>query len=73
MYADQVTNSMQRAISETNRRRQMQMRYNEENGIDPKPFEGCNRHFVYRIRPANFKVSVPKSEQKITKPVKAYT
>ncbi|MEC7293151.1 MAG: helicase-related protein, partial [Actinomycetota bacterium] len=36
MYADQVTNSMQRAISETNRRRQMQMRYNEENGIDPK-------------------------------------
>ena len=38
MYADQVTNSMQRAISETNHRRQMQMRYNEENGIDPKLF-----------------------------------
>ena len=38
MYADQVTNSMQRAISETNRRRQMQMRYNEENGIAQRLF-----------------------------------
>ena len=36
MYADQVTNSMERAISETNRRREIQMKYNEEHGIVQK-------------------------------------
>ena len=36
MYADQVTPSMERAIHETNRRRAIQMRYNEEHGIVPK-------------------------------------
>ncbi len=36
MYADSVTDSMERAIRETNRRRDIQMRYNEENGIIPK-------------------------------------
>jgi excinuclease ABC subunit B len=35
MYADTVTNSMDRAINETNRRRSVQIKYNEERGIVP--------------------------------------
>ncbi|MEA2043535.1 MAG: excinuclease ABC subunit UvrB [Bacteroidota bacterium] len=36
MYADKITGSMQRTIDETERRREIQLKYNEEQGIEPK-------------------------------------
>ena len=48
MYADTVTDSMRKAIDETNRRRSIQMKYNEEHGITPQTIKKAVRE-VMRI------------------------
>lgn len=48
MYADTVTDSMRKAIDETNRRRGIQMKYNEEHGITPQTIKKAVRE-VMRI------------------------
>ena len=39
MYGDNLTESMKKAIDETNRRRQKQVAYNQERGVDPQPLQ----------------------------------
>ena len=46
MYADELTESMEKAISETNRRRQIQENYNEEHGITPKTIQKSVRDLI---------------------------
>jgi excinuclease ABC subunit B len=46
LYADEVTESMRRAIEETNRRRQIQLRYNEEHGITPQTIQKPIRDLI---------------------------
>ncbi len=52
MYADRITDSMQRAISETERRRSIQMAYNEEHGIVPKTIQKSIRDSIEATRVA---------------------
>ena len=57
MYADGITDSMKQAIDETNRRRAIQMKYNEEHGIVPKTI----------IKPVRDMISVVKADKEAEK------
>ena len=46
MYADTITDSMKAAIEETNRRRKLQMKYNEEHGITPQTIKKAVRDLI---------------------------
>lgn len=56
MYADRITGSMQRAIEETNRRRSMQIKYNEEHDITPQTIRKA-------VEPRAPEVALPPKEE----------
>ncbi|GAA3958417.1 excinuclease ABC subunit UvrB [Streptomyces marokkonensis] len=49
MYADQITPAMEKAIDETNRRREKQVAYNKANGVDPQPLRKKINDIVAQI------------------------
>ena len=51
MYADTITGSMRRAIDETERRRAIQMKFNEEHGIIPKTIKKDIRDIIESLKP----------------------
>ncbi len=58
LYADSVTESMRRALSETDRRREIQRRYNQENGITPQSVKSNIRDLSMAVYEADY-VTVP--------------
>ena len=64
MYADELTESMEKAISETNRRRKIQMEYNEKHGITPKTIQKSVRDSIKAsiIEEAETKYNISKDE-----------
>ena len=64
MYADQVTDSMQRAISETNRRRKIQIDHNEKHGIDPQTIRKAVTDILAMIRPEPSGAPVPGADKR---------
>jgi len=64
LYADSVTKSMEKAITETNRRREKQMKYNEEHGIVP---QALNKKVGELLDIGQFQQQIKKLEQQMYK------
>ncbi|TEB04328.1 UvrABC system protein B [Pelotomaculum schinkii] len=69
MYADQITDSMQRAIDETERRRKIQMEYNRKHGITPETVRKSVREVIEATRAAEPKAvyEIASTGKKMTK------
>ena len=67
MYADTITESMDKAISETNRRRAIQQKYNEEHGITPQTIKKAVRDLISISKAAE------KDEKELAKDMESMT
>ena len=68
MYADVVTDSMRRAIGETNRRRQLQIAHNTEHGIDPQTIRKAVTDILAQIRPDDAGAPTPRRDRRRGRP-----
>ncbi|MDD5098219.1 MAG: UvrB/UvrC motif-containing protein, partial [Candidatus Pacebacteria bacterium] len=65
MYADNITKSINTAIEETNRRRSIQIKYNEDNGITPKTIEKTIKNILEEFGLDTKKIKARKYSEKI--------
>ncbi len=68
MYADKMTDSMHRAISETRRRRGVQQQHNEEHGINPQTIRKAVSDILSLIRPNDDASATPNGDKRKRRP-----
>ncbi|NLW55950.1 MAG: excinuclease ABC subunit UvrB [Firmicutes bacterium] len=66
MYADQITESMDRAIKETNRRRAKQLRFNQEHNITPETIRKAVHDLISAEQVAEEKITYQVKQQRLT-------
>ncbi len=65
MYADKMTNSMQRTIDETERRRGIQMAYNKKHGLEPRPIKKNSENTPYKFENNLEKIPTLAAEEEV--------